>query len=145
MLQAKVVILRFQVNVGRQQGVLDLLPEYPGHLVAVHLDERGFSSVFYPFFSPPSVSVLLTYEFSRPPAQHHLALTLGEHGLGFNLDALRLVGYNNRRVVLDSCADILQLQLVHLIDFVIVSLIFENQRQDAGVGEVGAMDAGKSS
>ena len=40
-LQAKVVVLGLEVHVGADELVLDDLPDDAGHLVAVHLDERG--------------------------------------------------------------------------------------------------------
>ena len=40
-LEAEVVVLGIEVDEGRQQLVLDDLPDDASHLVAVHLDERG--------------------------------------------------------------------------------------------------------
>ena len=40
--KAEVVVLRFEVDIGGEQDVLDLLPEDARHFVAVHLDERRF-------------------------------------------------------------------------------------------------------
>ncbi len=40
--QAQVIVFGLQVHIGRNQLVLDHLPEDAGHLVAVHLDQRRF-------------------------------------------------------------------------------------------------------
>ena len=40
-LEAEVVVLGLKVNVGADELILDDLPDDAGHLVAVHLDERG--------------------------------------------------------------------------------------------------------
>ena len=39
--QTQIVILGLQVHIGQDQLILDHLPQDSGHLVAVHLDQRG--------------------------------------------------------------------------------------------------------
>ena len=41
MRQAQVVIFAFEIHKGKEQGFLDRLPQDAGHLIPVHLDERG--------------------------------------------------------------------------------------------------------
>ena len=41
LLDAQVVILQIDIEIGVDQLVLDELPDDPGHLVAVHLDDRA--------------------------------------------------------------------------------------------------------
>ncbi|MPM52316.1 hypothetical protein SDC9_99075 [bioreactor metagenome] len=45
--QAQVIILGFQVNKGREELVLNLLPENAGHFVSVHLHQRRGHSDFF--------------------------------------------------------------------------------------------------
>ena len=41
MRQSQVIVIGFQLHKGQQQLLLDRLPNDPGHLVAVHLHQRG--------------------------------------------------------------------------------------------------------
>ena len=44
--ETEVVILGFEINEGKEQLVLDLLPKDSGHFVAVHFNERRFHCNF---------------------------------------------------------------------------------------------------
>ena len=41
-LHPQVVIFRFQVHIGKDQDILDHLPQDPGHFIPVHFHQRGF-------------------------------------------------------------------------------------------------------
>ena len=52
-LKSQIVILGPEINIGQDQLFLDDLPQYPCHLIAVHLDERRFhSDLTHPFLPP---------------------------------------------------------------------------------------------
>ena len=52
-LESEIKILRLKMNIGIDNDILDLLPDYPGHLIAVHLDERCLHcNLSHALFSP---------------------------------------------------------------------------------------------
>ena len=49
--KSQIIIYRFQLDKGADQFILDLLPQDPRHLVAVHLHERRCHPDFFHCFS----------------------------------------------------------------------------------------------
>ena len=60
MLQPQIIILRLQIHIRQYQGILYLSPEDSGHLVSVHLHQRGFHLNLCHFLLPPFLSFILS-------------------------------------------------------------------------------------
>lgn len=67
--KAEVIILCLEIYERKNQLILDHPPEDSGHLVAVHLDKRGFHGNFSHYSVPPNKILIETVDRKAPGRQ----------------------------------------------------------------------------